>query len=105
MKAPARILNKSQITYLFTHVLDGFFASAAGALQLRKNNILKSDGELLDLLMRNEGRLRARIREFRLANRVMCVLFAALFSFYQVTGQDFDMRKPSRTRRRELVTK
>lgn len=105
MKTNARILNKRQLDYLFFHLLDGFFVTREGALQLRSDNIIKSDEELLDLLLRNEERLRARIREFRLANRLLCVFFAALFSFYQITGQDTDLRKPSQTRsrRREIL--
>ena len=104
MKSTARILNKRQLDYLFFHLLDGFFVTREGALQLWSDNIIKSDEELLDLLLRNEERLRARIRDFRLANRLLCVFFAAIFSFCQVTGEDTDLRKPARTRtrRREL---
>ena len=96
MKAHA-LINKKGIEKLFDHIIDGFAASRVGIINLYTNKLIGVT-ELVDLLNQNEERLLARIKEFKIANKLMSVFFAGLFTWLQIGGDDLDMRRPSRTR-------
>lgn len=96
-------LSKQKTEYLFDHVLDGFKGSHEGIEQLRAKHII-SDEEYTELLVKNSKRLIERIREFKImfleaAKRATCIIFAMMFGYMQVNGDDLDMRKPSRASR------
>lgn len=95
----ARVLNKKQIALLFDHILDGFRASHEGAGFIHKEGII-SDQEYHDLLQKNSIRLIERVREFRIANNVLGLVFAFIFTWHQVSGEDLEMRRARRTRTR-----
>jgi hypothetical protein len=91
----ARILNKKPLTLLFDHILDGFKATHEGSEFILKEGIITTE-EHYELLQKNAARLIARIREFKIANNLLSILFASLFTWMQVSGQDLDMRRSSR---------
>ncbi len=98
MKAHA-LINKKGIEKLFDHIIDGFAASRVGIINLYNHKLI-SINELVDLLHQNEERLLARIKEFKITNKLVSVFFAALFTWLQVGGEDLDMRRSSRARGR-----
>lgn len=58
------------------------------------------DQEYTELLEKNIERLIARVKEFRIAEKLLSVFFAVLFLWIQATDEDLDMRKGSRMRLR-----
>lgn len=94
-----RILNPRQISYLFDHLMDGFAATRLGIIELSRLGIITAE-EFVLLILKNEERLLARIAEFKIANRITALLFACIITALQVTGDDLNARRPSRTRRR-----
>lgn len=96
-------LSKQKTEYLFHHVLDGFKGSYEGIEQLHDKHLI-SDEEYAAMLVKNSKRLIERIREFKAmfleaAKRTICILFAMLFGYMQVNGDDLEARRPQRTAR------
>ncbi len=96
MKAHA-LINKKNLELLFDHIIDGFGATRTGIINLYNHKLIGVT-EFVDLLNQNEERLLARIKEFKIANKLVSVFFAALFTWLQIGGDDLDMRRSSRTR-------
>lgn len=94
---PHALINKKSLEYLFDHLLDGFAATRQGIINLYNNKIIGVT-EFVELSNLNEERLLARIKEFKIANKLVSVFFAALFTWLQIGGDDIDMRRSSRTR-------
>jgi hypothetical protein len=95
----ARILNKSQIDYLFDHIL-GRFETSKKHIENALATKLISKAEADSMQVINADTLIKRIKDFRIVNRLLSVAFAILFSYMQVGGDDVDARRPSRTRTR-----
>lgn len=95
----ATILTKRKIEHLFNHILDGFKSSAEGLKFLRRDGIIQ-DPEYLELLEKNADRLLERIHEFKITHKLMSIGFAFLFTWFQIDGEDLDMRRARRTRTR-----
>lgn len=93
------ILTPRKIDHLFNHILGGFKSSAEGLQFLKRDGII-SEKEYIELLEKNSERLIARIHEFRITHKLMCVGFAILFTWFQIDGEDLDMRRARRTRTR-----
>lgn len=94
-----KMYSKKSHTYLHHHIIDGFAASHDGIKNLKRAGVIP-DREYTELLEKNIERLIARIKEFRIAEKVTCIFFAALFAWLQVTNEDLDMRKGRRVRMR-----
>ena len=93
------MLSKANSTYLFDHVLDGFKSSHEGIEQLLAEGLIEEE-ELLELHKKNAARLIDRIKEFKLHTKLISILFALLFAYMQISGDDLDMRRSSRVRSR-----
>lgn len=93
------MLSKRKVEMLFHHILDGFKSSAEGLLFLKRDHLI-DEKEYIELLEKNAHRLIERIDEFKLINKILSVGFAILFTWMQISGEDMDMRRTSRTRTR-----
>jgi hypothetical protein len=93
----ARILNRSQIDYLFDHIL-GRFETSKKHIENALATKLISKAEADSMQAINADTLIKRIKDFRIANRLLSVVFATLFSYMQISGDDLEVRRPSRTR-------
>lgn len=91
------MLSRENATYLFDHVLDGFESSHRGIEELRRSGLI-DQSEYTDLLEKNTVRLIDRIKEFKICQRLTCILFACVFTWMQVAGEDMAIRKPVRVR-------
>lgn len=98
------MLSRERATYLFDHVLDGFESSHKGIEQLKKNNLI-GDQEYTELLEKNTKRLIDRVKEFKIVQRLVCLVFACMFTVIQVNGDDLEMRRSSRTRTRTSTSR
>lgn len=92
-----KMYSKQSNTYLHTHIIDGFAASHDGIKNLKKSGHIK-DQEYTELLERNIERLIARVKEFRIAERITAIFFACLFAWLQASDEDLDMRRARRLR-------
>lgn len=92
-------VSKRSLDYLIDHILGGYRSSHEGIVYAKKKGLLTAE-EVADLLAKNGERLISRIIEFKIVERTMCIFFALLFGFMQITGNDLDMR---RTRARVRV--
>ena len=97
---PIQLLTKSRIDYLFHHILLGFESSNAHIEQAFLTGLIDKK-EQQDLHAKNATRLIARIKDFKLVNRIISLFFAALFTLMQVNGDDIEMRRPTGRRRNE----
>lgn len=91
------MMSREAMDQLFYHILDGFKSSYEGIYQLYDQKII-SAAELADLLQKNSERLITRIHEFKVGQKMLCVIFALLFGYLQITGDDLEMRRPGRAR-------
>jgi hypothetical protein len=94
-----RMMSKRSMDYLFDHILDGFKSSHQGIQDLYTMGIISAE-ELRDLLQKNSERLIARIQEFKVMEKLMCIFFAVMFGYFQITGEDLEMRRARRVRTR-----
>lgn len=92
-----KMYSKQSNTYLHTHIIDQFSASHKGLKVLLQEGHI-DEHEYTSLLEKNSERLITRIREFRIAEKITCVLFAMLFTWMQVSDEDLDMRRARRMR-------
>lgn len=87
---------------LFDHILDGHKSSYEGIHALRDRGLV-SDQEFTDLLKKNTERLIDRIKEFKIVHRLVCISFALLFGYMQISADDMEFSRRgrrSRSRRR-----
>lgn len=97
------MMSRRSMEYLFDHILDGFKTSHQGIVNLQKDRIV-SDEEIAELVRKNSERLIERIREFRIHEKLLCVSFALLLGYLQISGEDIEMRKSRRIRTRRKHT-
>lgn len=97
LKNKRALLTKSRIEFLFDHILDGFKSSHEGAKYVREEGII-NDVEYHEILEKNAERLVQRIHEFKIEHKLLSVFFALMFAWMQVSGDDLQIRRPSRTR-------
>src|SRR5690606_39506698 len=64
---------RAAVKYLVHHILGGYQSSHEGLIQLRELG-LATDQELVDQFMKNGERLIQRIIEFKLLQRMACIL-------------------------------
>ena len=95
----ARILNRKPIDYLFDHIVDGFALTRKGLKQALAEKVITIE-EYWQLVEANQDRVLERIKQFKIVNKLLSVTFACLFTYMQVSGDDLDMRRSSRTRTR-----
>lgn len=91
-------MSKAAMSHLFDHVLDGHAKTHEGINNLRGMNLI-DEQTYVDLLKKNAERLISRIIEFKLIHRLVCIFFAALFLYMQITCEDLEMRRGRRGRR------
>ena len=82
------ILNPKKIDLLFDHIIGGYVCSRKGIAMLKHEGHIKTLEDYIELVDKNQDRLIARIKEFRIVNRLLSVIFAFLFSYMQVNGDD-----------------
>lgn len=82
---------------LFDHLLDGFEASNNGIKNLKQSGLVKDD-EYTELLEKNAQRLIDRIKEFKIAQKLVSISFAGMFLWLQISDQDLEMRRAKRMR-------
>jgi hypothetical protein len=97
MKMKAKMYSAKSNTRLHK-MIDEFFTSNEGIDGLRARAVVK-DEEYIKLVQRNIAFFYSRIKEFRLAEKMLSIFFAFLFTWMQVNGDDVeDLRKPTRSR-------
>jgi hypothetical protein len=94
-----KMYSKQSHSMLHDHILDGFARTHEGIKNLKKTGHIK-DSEYTELLEKNIDRLIQRIKEFRIAEKMVCIFFAVLFGYLQVGGEDLEMRRSGRRGRR-----
>jgi hypothetical protein len=105
MKAnTARILNRKPIDYLFDHVIDGFALTRKGLRQALDDKVITLE-EYWQLVEANQDRVLDRIKQFKIVNKLLSLLFACIFSYLQVNGDQLDMRRSGRRRNENEKTK
>lgn len=92
-----KMMSRNTLEHLFDHILDGFKTSHEGILNLEQQHLVP-EHEVHALLKKNSERLIARIKEFKLLNGLLSLTFVTLFTWLQVTGDDLELRRPTRTR-------
>lgn len=94
-----RMMSKPAMDHLFHHILDGHKSSHQGILNLQDQGLV-NEQELAELLKKNNDRLIDRIKEFRIIHRLLCIFFAFAFGYFQISGEDLEMRRARRVRSR-----
>lgn len=90
-----KMMSKDAMDQLFYHILDGFKSSYEGIYNLYDQKIITA-AELAELLQKNSERLITRIHEFKVGQKMLCVVFALLFGYLQIAGDDLEMRRGRR---------
>jgi hypothetical protein len=91
----ARMYSEEKHSLLHDHIIDGFAASHEGLRNLKEQGIIK-EAEYTQLLEQNVKRLIERVKEFRMAEKMVCIAFAFIFGWMQVGGEDLEMRRSAR---------
>lgn len=94
-----RMMSKAAMDHLFYHILDGFKTTNQGIQDLHNLGTINVH-ELADLLKKNSDRLVTRIQEFKTLEKLMCIFFAMMFGYFQISGEDLEMRRARRVRTR-----
>jgi hypothetical protein len=94
----AKMYSEQSNSYLHHHIIDGFKSSHEGIKNLKQEGIIRED-EYTTLLEKNVERLIDRIREFRMMEKMMCIFFAILFGYMQISGDDQTMIRNGRSGR------
>lgn len=92
-----RMMSKASMDLLFHHILDGFKVSFQGIEDLYSMGLI-SALEKAELLAKNSARLITRIQEFKAVEKLLCIFFACLFGYLQISGEDMEMRRARRVR-------
>lgn len=95
----AQMMSKAAMDHLFDHIIDGHRSSHEGIEKLEQYG-LATDQEVRDLLKKNNVRLIERIKEFKIMHKLTCIAFAYLFGYFQISGEDLEMRRSRRVRTR-----
>lgn len=80
--------------------IDEFHVSHNGIKNLKSSGTLKNDQEYVELIERNIDFFIKKIREFRLAEKMVAIAFAFMFAYFQISGEDLEMRRARRVRTR-----
>lgn len=91
------MFSQQKVNYLFDHLLGGFETSNKGIQNLKQSGLVKEE-EYTELLEKNAQRLIDRIKEFKIAQKLVSIFFAGMFLWMQVSDQDLEMRRAKRTR-------
>lgn len=94
-----RMMSKPAMDHLFDHVLDGHAKTFEGINNLKDMQLI-DEKSYIDLLRKNTERLIARIHEFKIIHRIVCIFFVALFGYMQMGCEDLEMRRGRRGRGR-----
>jgi hypothetical protein len=78
--------------------IDEFYVSNEGIKNLRKTDIIH-DEEFMSMVQKNIEVFMVKIKEFRLAEKMTCIFFAALFLWLQVNADDLDIQRKGRRSR------
>jgi hypothetical protein len=97
MKTRHKMLSDENAHMLFDHIIDGHTATYHGIKQAKESQLI-NENEFTTLMEKNTQRLIDRIKEFKLMLRMVCVAFAMLFMAIQVSGDELEIRRPTRTR-------
>jgi hypothetical protein len=89
-----RMMSKPNMDHLFHHILGGH-ESSHRSIEIARERGLISDQEMTDLLKKNSDRLIERIKDFKIINKLLCLVFACLFGFAQISGEDLELRRTS----------
>jgi hypothetical protein len=92
-----RMMSKNSMDYLFHHILGGH-ESSHKSIELARATGLLNDDQVADLLRKNSDRLIDRIKEFKVLHKLVCVFFALLFGYMQISCEDLEMRRAGRVR-------
>jgi hypothetical protein len=90
-----RMMSKAAMDLLFDHILDGFKSTYEGINHAVQQGVITEDDKL-DLLKKNSERLIRRIHEFKVGQKLICIFFALLLGYMQITGEDLEMRRSGR---------
>ncbi len=101
----AVMLSKKEIEYANYHLHDGLETTLAGLNQLLEAQLitLQEHDELMQKAINRHLKL-WRAFTNTLVQKTVCIFFAALFVVMQVNGDDVQMRKPTRGRRRSELS-
>jgi hypothetical protein len=93
----AVMLSKQEVDYVDYHLIDGLDARIKGIVQLQDSNLITLE-ESHELIVRASMEHVTLWRTFKmkLMAKALCVLFAAMFGYLQISGEDLDMRRSSR---------
>jgi hypothetical protein len=89
------MMSKKAMDHLFDHILDGHASSHQGIVNLEKQGLVPEE-QIRDLLKQNNERLIDRIKEFKLVYKLVCIFFALMFGYMQVSGDDIERARRSR---------
>jgi hypothetical protein len=93
-----RMMSKNNMDYLFDHILGGFEKSHEGIHNLKQQGLV-DDQVIKDLLDKNSKRLIDRIKEFKITQKLTCIVFAFMFGYMQISGDDIERARRSRKAR------
>lgn len=94
-----RMMSIQSNTQLHDHILDGFFTSHQGLRMLLDKKLITTE-EYTRLLEENAMRLAERVKHFRITHKLTSIVFALLFSWLQIGGEELEMRRVARRTRR-----
>lgn len=94
-----KMYSRASNSLLHDHIIDGYLATDDGIEQLRTRAVI-TEQEYIMLLRKNIARLRQRILEFRITEKLTCIAFAIMFTWHAATDTDLQIRRPRKTRRR-----
>jgi hypothetical protein len=88
------MMSKNSMDYLFHHILGGHESSHKAIAQAREHGLL-TDDQVAELLRKNSDRLIDRIKEFKIVHKLVCICFALMFGYMQMSDDGLDMRRTS----------
>ena len=81
------------------HIVDGYISSQQGINDLFKKKLI-SLKEYTSLMEQNLIRLQQRLHDWRVTEKMLSLLFAALFSFMAFTSNDGELYRRGRSGRK-----
>lgn len=95
-----KIISRKKVIYVFDHIIDAYLATQKGITRLYEKGMIDAV-QYKEMIEKNAERLRVKIAEWRIAEKMSCIFFAILFSWNSMTNSPDEMiRRPSRGRRR-----
>lgn len=93
-----KMYSEKSHVYLQKNLLDASFNNHQNIKNLRRSDIIQDD-EYITLLEKNMEWLIQKIKEFRIAEKIVCVFFALLFGYMQINSDDsIERARRSRSR-------